>query len=316
MIDKIKAKAKFDSKAAYTGNVMSQEEAELVKDNMKGGVLYNFYVNSPLADTFDKYERLEIKTLIYKLIHDDLKCVQTNTDKGNNQYDNLYHQSALLMQKLYWHYDFPFGYQEDDYNRHEEKMKRVLKDVKEKVLDVPNFNSNSSCGLDAIRDYMSNRKWADKTTKPIVRGKTILLFDFPNMSYDEQKAKGLILYTFFNKFENVEVPPVYMIKMRNTNENYMVYSFLNLLNDLYNKPLGYKMNDEKMSKFEVICFNTFLFPIRDKHIEVFMNYIISFQNKHPNIYIKDVSGKGYNAYKKYSFYNKLKDSLIDVSVIK
>jgi hypothetical protein len=308
--DKIQNKVERE----YDRNFLNEEKAKEYLDAYNEGSLYYHYAYSPLADSFSDEKKHELKTLLYKLKHEDLKVISRN--KSDDALDSVFDYSLVYMIKMYFDDDFPFGYQEREYLRHKRIMNRRLKDVKERVLIPPNFNDNSSFGISEMIEYQKNRKWGDNKLKPRVKGKTLLLFDFPNME-EEQNSTSLIRYTFLNKFENVEIPAKYMIKYDYKRKKMIsAGSFLASLHSLYTRHSGYSGVDKFYSKYEIICFNLFLFPVRDKHIEVFMNFLISFQSHHPDIYIKDVSGKGYNAYQKYSFYEKLKNSLIDVSVIK
>ncbi len=301
-------------------NTMTEEEAQAAVSKLTGILLYDSYVNSALIDQFGHYEKSKFQAIIYNLKYMDLPLISDWNKEGfiDEDVDTIFKYWLIFQQEVYDNPLFPFGYLEKEYERHMKIMKRRLEDVKSKQLIPPNFKSNKSFGLDEMMEFIDKRKFACNEIRPLVKGKTLMMPAFLGFRIEEQKFSNLSRYLYINKFDNVEIPAKYFIKYDYATEsNYFMDSFLAKLRILEKWSIkGYEDTTKYLCEYEIICFNLFLFPIRDKHIESFMNFIIAFQVGHPKIYIKDVSGKGYSIYKKYSFYEKLRNSRIDVSLIK
>lgn len=145
--------------------------------------------------------------------------------------------------------------------------------------------------------------------------------------YEEMYAREIgytkefiINVTFMNHFDNVEHPLKYLLKWKEKllleghDEDYSWLSIFSFNATLIQNADGYNIMDRDCAKYDIICFNFFELPIRDIVIETMMTFLLAFHKRHPNIYIKDVSGLGYLPYKKFSFYEELLASKIDVGV--
>lgn len=270
-----------------------------------------------ISDYFSDYNSKRIKKAMYELKKGNAPFLYVATDRLQKDGKTLLEYWIDYYSFVYKNASFPFGHKTLKFERHKKKMLRRYEDVKNKSLIPPNFNSVTTIGLNDMKNYIDNRSFYSRTPKPKVKGKTLILPMFKFEVNNSMKLNDWIIFTYINKFDNVEIPAKYLIKHDYKDEDslYQINSIYSMLYDFNRNGLnGYKRATEYFSKFQVICFNLFLAPMRDKHLEDFMSYLLAFQLGHPDIYIKDISGRGYNVYRKFSFYDELLNSRIDVSV--
>lgn len=316
---------------------------ELIETLMKTS-FFDFYassyVSSPVARFFDSEPNRKnmLISSLYKLLYGkvvdydwfkDTGFVNRIRGVGDVKFSMI--DTVILGRLIYLNKDFPFGYFPVEYARHKRIMDKRYYDVKERRLIPPNFKSSDSYGLKEMIEYVSDKRNRLDKARPKVKGKTLLLTAYePNCwstvfdeitqteKYDSFDREFITRITFLNKLDNVEHPLSYFI-----NYNYCdnkddgkraIYNWKSLnefLETLVNYS-GHAGLNESLSKQDIICFNVFEFPLKPVVIETFMSFMIPFSKKHPNIYIKDISGRGYSAYKNYAFYDELLKSTIDI----
>lgn len=236
---------------------------------------------------------------------------------------------------LYYNANFPFGYHERAYKRHHHIMSKRHEDIKSKLFIPPNFNSSNSYGLEEMRDYLNDKVNTYKKKRPKVKGRTfVITASKPQMKFSSEgeslksfsgfetySKDYAIRHTFLNHYDNVEHPISYFIKFKFASDNVYGRKFIptyawdtlpEIIINMLNPVLGFNFFNREFENYDIICFNLFELPLRESIIEYFMNFMLSFHQGHPNIYIKDISGMGYSAYMKYSFYERLLNSNIDI----
>lgn len=237
---------------------------------------------------------------------------------------------------------FPFGFREEAYNRHKKIMMKRYDDIKAKLLIPPNFKDGLSYGLSEMNEYLSDKNKRNITTRPKVKGKTFILnYSNPKLVEDVENGRKfeatsyitkyyrevgfnrefITNVTFLNRFDNVEHPLNYLldwkykfVKHGKEKLNYGWESIDIFAALLIKSGRGYESWDEDLSHYDIICFNLFELPLRELVIETIIKFLLAYQKKHPNVYIKDISGLGYYPYKNYPFYEELRASKIDVGV--
>lgn len=241
-------------------------------------------------------------------------------EKGDYYYilgTNFFHDTLLMHPK------FPFGFQAANFERHKKIMERRYLDIKSRELDIPDFKENKRYGLNKILDFMKDKENRFNQKRPKVQARTLTITSYSYTTLDEQNKSHIINFTFLNKFENVMHPMSYFIKQnyhedtRKNPNRYQFYRIESFFADLEAMPhMFYDRIDWYISNhFDVLCFNIFTLPLRAVDVETFLNFLLAFHKKHPNIYIKDISGRGYQAYRKYACYEELLESNIDIHVI-
>lgn len=247
-----------------------------------------------------------------------------------------------LYHVLLTHPSFPFGYRQEFYERHKKIMLKRHADMKSKLLIPPNFKDGSTFGLSEMQEYLNDKSKRGISPRPKVKGKTFFLsYSSPKLVEDYENGREFkansyttIYYrevdfnkeyitnvTFMNHFDNVEHPLNYLLDIKykflkegKENLDYRWESIKSITKLLITIGSGYDFWDKRLSYYDIICFNLFEFPLRGLVIETVMNFLLTFHKKHPNIYIKDVSGLGYYPYKDYPFYEELLASTIDVGI--
>lgn len=250
-------------------------------------------------------------------------------------------ETPELHHIIFNHPSFPFGYKQDSYNRHKKIMMNRYKDIKEKLLIPPSFKDGSTYGLLEMQDYLGDKSKRGIEKRPKVKGKTFILnasnpkiIDDPKNGREFKTPTGSIFHreesfnkefiinvTFINHLDNVEHPLNYLldwkykfVKKWDETLDYGWDSLNTFTKLLVKMGDGYASWDETLSNYDIICFNLFELPFRGLVVETVMNFLLTFHKKHPNIYIKDISGLGYYPYKNYPFYNELLASKIDVGI--
>jgi len=250
--------------------------------------------------------------------------------------------TTALYHVLLTHPSFPFGFRQPVYDRHKKIMLKRYADIKSKMLIPPNFKDGSNFGLSEMKEYLNDKSRRGISPRPKVKGKTFFLsYSSPKMIEDHENGREFkansytTMYfrevdfnkeyitnvTFMNYFDNVVHPLHYFLDIKykhfkegNEKLDYGWHSIKSLTRALINMGDGYEYWDEKLSYYDIVCFNLFELPLRGLVIETVMKFLLIFQKKHPNIYIKDVSGLGYYPYKDYPFYEELLASKIDVGI--
>ena len=240
-----------------------------------------------------------------------------------------------IAELMYSNPNFPYGYNVDAYNRHTLIMKKRHEDIKSGKVQIPNFFSERKIGLNEMRKYIDERDNNLNVPKPTVMGKTLLLTRavprdlFINWHLEKVKfgMQYMINFTFLNKFDNVLHPMSYFIKhhydtifktdtgdLTYPTERSNLYTWLMISTFIreYQNNVKFKFF-EKFVKYDIICFNVMDIPYSDEFIENFMTALLDFQKFAPYVYIKDLSGRGYSQYQRYSFYDELRVSRIDVT---
>lgn len=307
---------------------LSDEELEMLF--RKDQVYFEFDMHS--EGTISKYltEDQQFELLLLQ------KCL--GKEKIHFGYGSMYSSAYSLREDYYYsrgsnffhcellkHPDFPFGYQATYYERHKKIMNRRFEDIKTKQLDIPNFKEAKRYGLQKMEEYLNDKDNRFTKTRPLVQGKTLTITSFSHFSDSYKSKSDIINFTFLNKFENVMHPMNYFVKynydfstIKEKASRYQLFRLESFFADFQERPGSFfETFDWYCSDFfDIICFNIFTLPLRAIEAETFMNFLIAFHKKYPHIYIKDISGRGYNAYRKYSFYENLLKTKIDIHVIK
>ncbi|MBI9013840.1 MAG: hypothetical protein JEZ08_16520 [Clostridiales bacterium] len=300
---------------------MSNEKINTKKAKKRRGEDLSEYFYSKIFDYLEDWESEYLRNILFGLQFADLPLIvkESGTDTVFKEGDDSIHALIFKLARFNYHKEFPFGYKEEEYNRHYKKMKKRRDDIKTGLLPPPKFRLKESSGLKEMMKYIDNKKFGDQRAKPKVKGKTLILPRHYLLTHGKPKFRDLVNISFLNNFDNVEVPLNYLLKNNYNSykgDNYDCVSLVKIINDLTNGQglREYEMANELFERFEIICFNLFMYPLKGQYVETFMKFLIAFQIGHPDIYIKDVSGKGYSVYKKYSFYDDLVNSRIDISV--
>ena len=309
------------SNEEFKKSSFSNRSIEDLRKAINDDIWYQSAANISIAEYLNINQRRKLEKAIYTLKYEDVPLYileNENNESGKND-ETLFSYSLNYYQAIYMNSNFPFGYREEEFNIHKKIMMRRYHDIKNHVLIPPNFKEPSPSGLEEMMQYLDSRKFASQDRKPTVKGKTLILPKVQIERAESPNLEEMIRYTFVNKFENVEVPISYLLKHNYYDDNFgygfmSIYIILTYLKQLCME--GYEKITKNLAEYEIICFNIWMIPLRDKYIEEFMIFLIAFQKGHPHIYIKDISGRGYNSYKKFSFYNDLKESRIDISVIR
>jgi len=334
--------------AIYEGGMKSEFDYNIVEHIMR----YEFYKFQPahylgysFLDAFDDKTKNAIATVMYAFIFGKLKSKDldnidwykeprfNNYNLFNEQTKYSYIDYSFVMEVIYRSKAFPFS-DDREFNRHKFVMEKRHVDLKNGLIKPPVFFDGSSYGVAEVKNHLRHRL---SGKKPKVKGKTLFLSIYyhgldDNMhminsanadDFYESFSKGyLINWNYGNKFDNVEHPMRYFLPGKALERKffedgryypyYLHVSIAGFCSSNYKAKFSYEAQEKLYSRYDIICFNLFELPIKKEIIEDFMSYILVFQRKHPEIYIKDVSGRGLYAYRKYSFYEKLKKSEIDV----
>jgi|GEM_PF-2804981 len=296
-------------------DVYSNDHANSIWKKCKERNIVEDFMSLSIEDYLTDPEKMMLKKSIFELNRGISPLVNNQRDRLSSKGKTHREYWCEYYQLVYWNDNFPYGIGISSYERHMKLMRRRHRDVKNRTLRPPNFKSIKPIGLRKIKSYLDCE--TKEIEKPVVIGRTLILPMIPLKNERSMDLKECINFTYLNKFDNVQVPAMFMLKHDYliSDSNYKFGSFYWVLYELERNGLsGYKNVTEYFETFHVICFNLFLAPMRDCYIEVIMKFLIAFQLGHPNIYVKDVSGRGYNVYEKYSFYQELRSSRIDISV--
>jgi hypothetical protein len=295
-----------------------QEELERYQSRSRENdkVIPDYVVSTDLLSHFHNQEKSDLKCYLYNIQTIQYKRTFNNFEEADSMNGSFLNVQHLLLN----HPEFPFGYAQKEYEQFKRILNKRYEDIISRRLTPPNFKDENSYGLNEMRAYLNDASLVG-TPKPKVKGKTILITmaDY-SANCEHQTKRNIINNAFLHNFENVEHPMSYLLKWdytthvdhRKSGMN-VVYGALNLAYRLMYVRSSYEIIDNHLSEYEIILFNFFAYPLRDRYIDVMMNFLLVFHKQHPQIYLKDVSGVGYNGYRKYSFYEELVGSKIDIS---
>lgn len=298
-------------------DTLNNEKANQLMKELKANRYEVSYIELSIEKYISSFEKNNLRKAIYELRSGKSPLTINTKDRLSFTGRTLKEYWIDYYQIVYLNNNFPYGVNESSFNRHKRIMTRRYEDVNSKVLKPPNFSSSKPYGLKEMSEYIDSKKRVNQP-KPKVKGRTLILPMVPIHKAGIMNLSESITFTYINKFENVQVPTSYLIKFDyfDSTSNYKFTSIYDVVREIQRNGInGYKNATKFFESFEIICFNLFLSALRDKYLEIFIKFLLAFQLGHPDIYIKDVSGRGYNVYEKYSFYDELRSSRIDVSVL-